>query len=220
MKRSRENFTINNLTKEEAENLWMGFMIYGNRELINLVEKGLDIKNKELFPDNLLHFACCMNYMENIKFLVAHGFDVNLKDYKNDDGVTPVFSFVYTLNFEGIKLLESFGALLTISDMNGNNLLHYLSRELEVLKISDKWTEHQEKLFEIVRYLVDKGVNPEALNKENQRVLDLFSDGFGNSRNKFQRAIEEGLVKRRALGNKLFRILLKESIVDIEFYYY
>jgi ankyrin repeat protein len=125
----------------------------------------------------LLHTAAAVDNVEMVKLLLKKGLDVNAKSLRR---TTPLMvALEESSSVEMIIMLINSGSDITLKDMNGRTVMFYAveSGNIENIKVLSpyikNWNErdlfNKSLLFminewyyskDIVKYLLDKGVNP------------------------------------------------------------
>ena len=126
------------------------------------IKKNIKIKNDPELNEKLV------NAVENTKLvnlikLINEGADPKAKD-GFDNPI--IFKAVENGNLQIVKLLITAGADIKAREsMNQDNLCHH------ILRIGNTNEEH----IKIIKYLIDKGLDVNALNKDKEKPLDNFT---------------------------------------------
>ena len=132
-----------------------------------LLEKGANIKQEDSINNNVLHVAAMRN--ENpqfIEFLLNKGFSI---EKRNKYGNTAVFAASRNVNVDVIKTLVAKGGNLKGINDFGDTILMYLFS-------SANNEAHNVISIEMVKYLIENGVDVNARNSVNQTALMLAVD--------------------------------------------
>lgn len=132
-----------------------------------LLEKGANIKQEDSINNNVLHVAAMRN--ENpqfIEFLLNKGFSI---EKRNKYGNTAVFAASRNVNIDVIKTLVAKGGNLKGINDFGDTILMYLFS-------SANNEAHNVISIEMVKYLIENGVDVNARNSVNQTALMLAVD--------------------------------------------
>ena len=132
-----------------------------------LLEKGANIKQEDSINNNVLHVAALRN--ENpqfIEFLLNKGFSI---EKRNKYGNTAVFAASRNVNIDVIKTLVAKGGNLKGINDFGDTILMYLFS-------SANNEAHNVISIEMVKYLIENGVDVNARNSVNQTALMLAVD--------------------------------------------
>ena len=160
-------------------------------EIKELLEIGVD-PNQEYNSITPLMVACRNDDLEMIKFLVEHGADVNIGNFKND---TPL---MYSSNIEIVTYLVEEGA-----DVNASNtdqvivLIHFINDNLSI-----------NNQMEIIKFLIGKGANINAICcnpfdlEAGDTVLD-YAINLGYPKEFITFLIENGAKKSEELSQNL-----------------
>ena len=132
-----------------------------------LIEKGGNIRDVDSNNNNALHIAAVCNENPSfIEYLLDNGF--SLKD-KDKFGNTAVFGASRNININVIKTMVSRGGDLKETDNYGHTILMYLFRNAHNRDNSDI-------SLEMVKYLLENGVDVNARNNINQTALMFAVD--------------------------------------------
>lgn len=123
-----------------------------------LLEKGLEVNDKDQSGQTPLHFAVFRESFELVEFLLKNGAGVD--EVTNVKKARPIFLAVSHKCKEIVKLLLASGANISHQDNNGNNVLHRA-----VLLSTDN--------EEMVRILLDSGADTNTRNNEGYSPLHL-----------------------------------------------
>ena len=132
-----------------------------------LLERGANIKHEDSMDNDVLHIAAMRN--ENpqfIEYLLDKGFPM---EKRNKLGNTAVFAASRNVNIEVIKMLVAKGGNLKGTNNFGNTILMYLFS-------SANNKAHPVISIEMVKYLLENGVDVNARNSLNQSALMLAVD--------------------------------------------
>lgn len=155
-------------------------------DLLLATKADVDAKNYE--KETPLHIGVKYGNFGVIEKLIKQGCNVNSKNTKGETPVMVALSFDdselikknlekkrnntdYRMNFTMLKYLYNNGANLNSKDKNGNNLIHYTI--LNCPNTTDK--------SKIIDYLIKRGVNIEAQNKEKKTPLELVEQVLNES---------------------------------------
>ena len=134
---------------------------YGNNEMMDLIlalKPDINITNVD--GDTPLIFAARANKIDNVEKLINQGAELNLANLNKE---TAANMAIKAGNIAMLRILYNSGAGVLGTDIQGNNFLHYT-----VLHAP----ENDEKIM-IIRFLLNNGVNSEALNKQKKTPLEL-----------------------------------------------
>jgi len=152
-----------NYGDDEGTPLIILFDQYGNipdykEMLLFLCERGADVKLKDKYGSNVLHYACAYGDedIDVIKYLLGKGLDVN---DTNNYGQTPLFYSVHILpERETMKLLIEKGADVNIRDSNGKSPLMTLCSDEQALHNE----EYDDDFVQGAKILIENGANVNA----------------------------------------------------------
>jgi ankyrin repeat protein len=170
------------------------------RQVYNLIQKGHDPNRVDHKGRSALFYALCTDWDRRyndtqfvlrpniIKLLLENGADPNLRDAK---GKTPMTALVteYSINDEVFNLLIEHGAQLDVVDYYNRSLLHYarssplipdlINLGLDVNQVDTfglaPLHHHSQKLnTSAVALLLKNGADPEAMDREGRKPIDLL----------------------------------------------
>ena len=98
-----------------------------NIDIFSLIleeSKEIDFQTKQ--GETVLHLACNFEQKEMLKMLLKKNADVNVQDFTNE--ITPLMYSVIMNDNEMFDLLIE-KSNITLQDINGNNILHYIIHE-------------------------------------------------------------------------------------------
>ncbi|SBT80669.1 conserved Plasmodium protein, unknown function [Plasmodium malariae] len=115
--------------KKEKENALMKCMATGN-DMINvsklLIEKKINVNEKNKNGKTSLHIASEHNYLKGIELLLKNNADINAVDYANN---TPLMCSIRRNKEESALLLIENNADVNIKDKDMNSILHICAKE-------------------------------------------------------------------------------------------
>ncbi len=168
--------------------------IHEEKELLNYItafkEAGFDISVQNDKGRTLLHYAAKHNFPEVISYLLENGVDKNLQD-KNDTTALQIAN--QYRNSEAIKLLIDVKAYLNLQEdskctsifrmtKTQSNVLSYISAfekagdDISVQNDKKRTLLHyaaKHNLTDVINYLLEKGVDQELRDKNNETALQL-----------------------------------------------
>ncbi|XP_067654113.1 ankyrin repeat domain-containing protein 17-like [Haliotis asinina] len=107
-----------------------------HRDLVKfLVGRGADVSLVDGDGSNFLHYACREGHLETVKLILS--LNVVGINSRGEDSWTPVMAAAYNEHRALVKFLVGRGADVSLTDSDGNNVLHYACREghLETVKL-------------------------------------------------------------------------------------
>lgn len=140
-------------------------------KMLLALRANVDLQNKEL--DTPLHLAVRNNRYNNSEELLKIGANKNIA---NDKGETPIFDAAKIGSLELLRLLFNSGSNHLDVNKNGDSVLNVCILQCPA----------SNKKVEIVRFLIDKGINCEVKNNSNKTTLELISELL-NEENKEKR---------------------------------
>ena len=97
------------------------------KEIKKLLNKGLDINQKDKYGCTLLHYACQNSDLEIIEYLLQKGANIEIKN--SYFTCYPIFEAITSTNtsnpIKTIELLLQYNVDINKTDAFGNTLLHY-----------------------------------------------------------------------------------------------
>lgn len=149
-------------------NALMTASINGNKKMVDfLLARGADVNVRGHKNRTILFCAINPNKisLDIFKILLAKGVDINAVD---EDGKNVLRAHFETCPFpDFVKFLSTRGVNLNVIDAQGNNLLH-------TTLLMSKYaigTDRFKPAFETAKFLIEKGVNINALNNDRQTPL-------------------------------------------------
>jgi len=163
-----------------------------NVDILNMLialKANLNIKNK--INETPIHFAVRSKNIDNIDTLLSQGVDMSLSNIK---GETPMFYAMTTGNLRIIKMLYNNNSPILNVDKEGNNLIHYCVKNCPSFKNSEeteynKYTKDntngdKNDKSEIIKFLIERGINTEQLNVAGLTTLELTQKEINREINK------------------------------------
>ncbi|XP_067653192.1 ankyrin-3-like [Haliotis asinina] len=148
----------------------------GNNEAFDvLVKRGADLTVIDEDGDNILHVACRGRNVKIVNYILMQNI-VHINS-KGDEDMTPVLIAAYDGNNEAFDILVKRGADLSVTDEDGDNILHVACRGRNV---------------KIVNYILMQNIVD--INEENRGALTPVMIAAGTG----EREIFDVLVKRGA----------------------
>ncbi|KEG04319.1 conserved Plasmodium protein, unknown function [Plasmodium vinckei vinckei] len=124
-----QNVNIFLKDKKYKENALMKCMVIGH-DAINisklLIEKNINVNEKNKDGKTSLHIACEHNYLKGIELLLKNKADINSTDSQNN---TPLITSIKRNNEEAARLLIENNADINVKDKNKNSVLHICAKE-------------------------------------------------------------------------------------------
>lgn len=133
-----------------------------DRQLVNLLKTGGATKFRRV---NILHYLCFEGNVEQVIEKLHDGWDANTYDDQNNEPLAWARD-----KFIAQELISRRGDLFS-RDKKRNTILHWLVRENSLTP------ERRLELIDLLEYLVRRGVNPQAKNKDKMTAIDLCVDG-------------------------------------------
>jgi ankyrin repeat protein len=149
-------------------------------EILNMLialKANLNITNK--LSETPIHFAVRSKNINNIDALLTQGVDLTIA---NNNGETPMFYAMTTGNLRIITMLYNSGSSLLGVDKLGNNLINYCIKNCPSYKEDDDTVSNSKS--EIIKFLIDHGINTEQKNREGITPLELVSKQINREINK------------------------------------
>ena len=115
--------------------------------------------------ETALHLACNFEQIEMLKELINYGADVNIQDYENE--LTPLMYSVLINSNEMFNLLIE-KSDISLQDVNGNNILHYIIYE---------------KNYILIDIILEKKIDLDISNIKGNLPLHLLLLNFEDTKN-------------------------------------
>ncbi len=131
-----------------------------------LVEQGADIEHTDCGCDTALIIAAIHNWSDMIEFLLEKGANVNAQ---NNEGKTAMSYVVKNGDIDTLRKMATYNADFLIKD----NMNHTLLMELSL----DGSYHYPEKQLEIAKFLIERGIDINAVNKNGVNALQFISHG-------------------------------------------
>ncbi|MFQ3306800.1 MAG: hypothetical protein ACI8ZF_000030 [Candidatus Midichloriaceae bacterium] len=121
-----------------------------------------------------------------VNILLSMGADPNIT---NDKGETAIFGASCLNQLDVVKKMHTSGADLHIKNNNGDNILAAL--------IVDYYPDKKRDLTEVLKYLVEQGVNPNEKNKDGKSAVDIAKESnYSHSLTEIFSKSRDNLVQR------------------------
>ncbi|SCM25992.1 conserved Plasmodium protein, unknown function [Plasmodium chabaudi chabaudi] len=124
-----QNVNIFLKDKKSKENALMKCMVIGHDVITIsklLIEKNINVNEKNRDGKTSLHIACEHNYLKGIELLLKNKADINSTDIQNN---TPLITSIKRNNEEAARLLIENNADINVKDKNMNSVLHICAKE-------------------------------------------------------------------------------------------
>ena len=147
-------------------------------DILNMLialKSNLNITN--VLNETPIHFAVRSKNLDNIDALLTQGVDLTIATTK---GETPMFYAMMTGDMRVVNMLYNNASPILNVDNYGNNLIHYCILNCPSLKTVDDDTKNVSNSItnskaDIVRFLIEHGVNSEQLNLAGLSPLEMTS---------------------------------------------
>jgi len=217
----KENIDINNKDKNVGNSILHFAIIKEYLNIINflLQYENININIKNYNNETPLHYACIANNLNIVKVLLEEGANPNNINLQNQNSLQ--YSVYYAkdnYNIQIIKELLNHHVNINHTDLNLWNSLHLICNNINI---------SSEKQIEIVKTLIDNGVNFHTKTDENVTCKDLARDNENDDLItlldhyedlfKAQRIIEKVKLKlsakenRKKKKNKKNRLIFQEN---------
>lgn len=202
----KENIDINNKDKNVGNSILHFAIIKEYLNIINflLQYENININIKNYNNETPLHYACIVNNLNIVKVLLEEGANPNNINLQNQNSLQ--YSVYYAkdnYNIQIIKELLNHHVNINHTDLNLWNSLHLICNNINI---------SSEKQIEIVKILIDNGVNFHTKTDENVTCKDLARDNENDDLItlldhyddlfKAQRIIEKVKLKLKAKENR------------------
>jgi len=166
----KENIDINNKDKNVGDSILHFAIIKEYLNIINflLQYENININIKNYNNETPLHYACIVNNLNIVKVLLEGGANPNNINLQNQNSLQ--YSVYYAkdnYNIQIIKELLNHHVNINHTDLNLWNSLHLICNNINI---------SSEKQIEIVKTLIDNGVNFHTKTEENVTCKDLARD--------------------------------------------
>lgn len=166
----KENIDINSKEKTVGDSILHFAIIKEYLNIINLLlqYEDININIKNYNNETPLHYACIVNNLNIVKVLLEGGANPNNINLQNQNSLQ--YSVYYAkdnYNIQIIKELLNHHVNINHTDLNLWNSLHLICNNINI---------SSEKQIEIVKTLIDNGVNFHTKTEENVTCKDLARD--------------------------------------------
>ena len=172
-----------------------------NINIFNLVlgeSKDINFQSKQ--GESALHLACNFGQKEMLKILLEKNVNVNVQDFTNE--LTPLMYSMIMNDNEMFDLLID-KTDISLQDINGNNILHYIIHE---------------KNYGFIDRILENGIDLNVSNIHGSLPLHLLLDDLDNSSNNIDKFNFKYFIENTNLniqdndGNSNFLLLCKNNL--------
>lgn len=166
----KENIDINSKEKTVGDSILHFAIIKEYLNIINLLlqYEDININIKNYNNETPLHYACIVNNLNIVKVLLEGGANPNNINLQNQNSLQySVYYAKNNYNIQIIKELLNHHVNINHTDLNLWNSLHLICNNINI---------SSEKQIEIVKTLIDNGVNFHTKTEENVTCKDLARD--------------------------------------------
>ena len=174
----------------ENENCWHLIHLASSSGLLSIVQYLIEKRNvdkdiKAKVGETPLHFACCENRLEIVKYLISKGANI---EAKKQYGETPLYWACFNGHLPIAEYLLSKGANIDTGDLASACLFGHLSIVKYLISKGAKIEIKDEDVLntplhyvsmnhqtDVVKYLLSKGANKYAKNKDGKTPYDYAS---------------------------------------------
>tara|TARA_B100002052_G_C15878751_1_gene598205 strand:+ start:1148 stop:2068 length:921 start_codon:yes stop_codon:yes gene_type:complete len=201
----KENIDINNKDKNVGDSILHFAIIKEYLNIINLLlqYENININIKNYNNETPLHYACIVNNLNIVKVLLEGGANPNNINLQNQNSLQ--YSVYYAkdnYNIQIIKELLNYHVNINHKDINLWNSLHLICNNINI---------SSEKQIEIVKTLIDNGVNFHTKTNENATCKDLAKDNENDDLITFLDHYDDLFKAQRIIEKVKLKLMAKEN---------
>ena len=205
-----------------------------------LIEKGCDVNEKNHLGKTMLHEMCRTGNIEIIKLLIKNGARLN---EQSNTGKTELFYGIEPIkenSIEIIKILLKNGANVNLKDKNEGTLIHKLAGEqnkeqeskklMRLLIVKGAKIDERDKYgytplmnicyfhdnLEMIKLLIKNGANPEKVDKQNKRAINLACANNQTKIVNYLMRYEKDINRQDIKGNTLLHEVCQNQYLKID----
>lgn len=205
-----------------------------------LIEKGCDVNEKDHLGKTMLHEMCRTGNIEIIKLLIKNGARLN---EQSNTGKTELFYGIEPIkenSIEIIKILLKNGANVNLKDKNEGTLIHKLAGEqnkeqeskklMRLLIVKGAKIDERDKYgytplmnicyfhdnLEMIKLLIKNGANPEKVDKQNKRAINLACANNQTKIVNYLMRYEKDINRQDIKGNTLLHEVCQNQYLKID----
>ena len=205
-----------------------------------LIEKGCDVNEKDHLGKTMLHEMCRTGNIEIIKLLIKNGARLN---EQSNTGKTELFYGIEPIkenSIEIIKILLKNGANVNLKDKNEGTLIHKLAGEqnkeqeskklMRLLIVKGAKIDERDKYgytplmnicyfhdnLEMIKLLIKNGANPEKVDKQNKRAINLACANNQTKIVNYLMRYEKDINRQDIKGNTLLHEVCQNEYLKID----
>ena len=198
-------FKKNNISFNEIDkngNIPLHYAIKSkNIDIFNIIlQESKDINFQSKQGETALHLACNFNQKEMLKKLLKNGINVNIQDFTNE-----ISALMYSVIMNDSEIFDLLidKSDISLQDINGNNILHYIIHE---------------KNYGFIKKILNKGIDLNVSNIHGSLPLHLLLNDLDNSNNNIDKFNFKDFIENTNLniqdnyGNSNFLLLCKNNL--------